>query len=85
MKKWHDKKILKREFIEGDLVMLYKFRMHLFHRKLKSRWSGLFKIIEVLANGVAKVENHKGERFKTNGQSLKKYYGKLQMFRWFAL
>lgn len=50
--------------------------MHLFPGKLISRFSGTFRVTNVLANGLVEVENHKGEKFKTNGQRLKKYYGK---------
>lgn len=53
--------------------MLYNSRTHLFLGKLKIKWSGPFKVTEVLANGVIEIENHKGERFKTNRQRLKKY------------
>lgn len=57
-------------------MMLYNSRMHLFPGNLKSRWSGPFKVTEVLDSGVVEVENNKGEQFKVNGQRLKKYYGK---------
>ena len=36
-KKWHDQKILRREFKTGELVLLYNSRLKLFPRKLKSR------------------------------------------------
>lgn len=56
MKRWHDQHIFKRE--------LYNSRMHLFLGKLRLRWPRLFKVAEVLVNGVVEVENYKGERFK---------------------
>ena len=37
MKKYHDLKIKKREFIVGDLVLLYNSRLRLFPGKLKSK------------------------------------------------
>nr|XP_009769006.1 PREDICTED: uncharacterized protein LOC104219937 [Nicotiana sylvestris] len=40
MKYLHDKKIIKREFHLGDLVVLYNSRFKLFPSKLKSKWSG---------------------------------------------
>lgn len=55
--------------------MLYNSRIYLFLGKLRSRWSGPFRVTEVLANGVVEVKNHKGEKFKTNGKRLKKSYG----------
>ena len=36
MKKYHDKKIEKREFMVGDLVLLFNSRLRLFPGKLKS-------------------------------------------------
>ncbi|XP_023771455.1 uncharacterized protein LOC111920114 [Lactuca sativa] len=42
--KWHDMKILKREFVEGKLVLLSNSRLKLFLGKMKSRWSDPFKI-----------------------------------------
>jgi len=38
MNKWHEKAILKREFKEGDLLLLFNSYLKLFHRKLHSRW-----------------------------------------------
>ena len=36
-KKWHDQKILRREFEAGEQVLLYNFQLKLFPWKLKSR------------------------------------------------
>lgn len=36
-KRWHDKGILRREFKEGDLVLLFNSRLKIFPGKLKSR------------------------------------------------
>ncbi|XP_015965569.1 uncharacterized protein LOC107489328 [Arachis duranensis] len=36
-KKWHDQKIARREFIEGQKVLLYNSRLKFFPGKLKSR------------------------------------------------
>ncbi|XP_061365470.1 uncharacterized protein LOC133308786 [Gastrolobium bilobum] len=38
MKKWHDKKLIKRELEVGDKVLLYQSKLKLFPGKLKSRW-----------------------------------------------
>ena len=37
-KLWHDKHLSKKEFQEGELVLLYNSRLRLFLRKLKSQW-----------------------------------------------
>ena len=44
-KRWHDQKILRREFKVGEQVLLYKSKLKLFPRKLKSRWSGPYTVI----------------------------------------
>ena len=36
-KKWHDQRILRREFKAGDQVLLFNFRLRLSPRKLKSK------------------------------------------------
>ena len=43
-KRWHDAHILKKEFKVGDLVLLFNSRLKLFPSKLRSRWSGPFKV-----------------------------------------
>ncbi|CAM8956155.1 unnamed protein product [Rhodiola kirilowii] len=74
-KKWHDKKILRKEFKEGDQVLLFNSRLRLFPGKLKSRWTGPFKIQKVFEDGHVTLFNSRGEIFKANGQRLKPYHG----------
>ncbi|XP_075091569.1 uncharacterized protein LOC142171770 [Nicotiana tabacum] len=76
MKFVHDKKILKREFKSGDLVLLFNSRLKLFMGKLKSKWSGLLKIVNVSPYGAIELESKDGLRtFKVNGQRVKYYLG----------
>ncbi|KAJ9167510.1 hypothetical protein P3X46_022157 [Hevea brasiliensis] len=44
IKRWHDRRIVRKEIKEGDLVLLFNSRLKLFPGKLKSRWSGPFKV-----------------------------------------
>ncbi|RVW68341.1 putative mitochondrial protein [Vitis vinifera] len=44
MKKWHDQLISNKEFQEGQRVLMYDTRLHIFPGKLKSRWIGPFII-----------------------------------------
>ena len=44
MKKYHDNKIEKWEFIVGDLVLLFNSRLRLFPGKLKSKWTGPYLV-----------------------------------------
>ena len=50
-KKWHDQRIMKKEFKVGELVLLYNSRLILFPRKLKSRWSGPYTVIVITPLG----------------------------------
>ena len=43
-KKWHDQKILRKEFKAGEQVLLYNSKLKLFPGKLKSRWSGPYTL-----------------------------------------
>ena len=44
-KKWHDQKILMREFQAGDQVLLFNSRPNLFPGKLRSKWSGPYTVV----------------------------------------
>ncbi|CAL8993329.1 unnamed protein product, partial [Prunus brigantina] len=73
-KLYHDKAILRKEFQPGMKVLLYDSRLRLFPGKLKSRWVGPFKVLQVFPHGAMEIENLKnGTRFKVNGQRLKPY------------
>ncbi|XP_049344682.1 uncharacterized protein LOC125809055 [Solanum verrucosum] len=78
MKKWHDYRILKKEFRVGDWVLLYNSRLRLFSGKLKSKWSGPFRVTRVFTNGAIEVECTEGPAFRVNGQRLKLYFGECQ-------
>ena len=46
-KKWHDQRILRKEFKAGDQVLLFNSILRLFLRKLKSKWSGPFTVVSI--------------------------------------
>ncbi|XP_078156037.1 uncharacterized protein LOC144551795 [Carex rostrata] len=72
-KRIHDKRIMSRDFKEGDLVLLFNSRLRLFPGKLKSRWSGPFVVRKVHHFGAIEIGNDACENFKVNGQRLKHY------------
>ena len=74
-KKWHDQRILMREFKIGESIILYNSRLILFPGKLKSRWSGPYIVIEVTPFGVVILKSNSRNEFKVNGQRLKYYLG----------
>ncbi|RVW44008.1 Retrovirus-related Pol polyprotein from transposon 17.6 [Vitis vinifera] len=74
MKKWHDQLISNKEFQEGQRVLMYDTRLHIFPGKLKSRWIGPFIIHRVWSNGVVELVNSNGkDSFRVNGYRLKPF------------
>ena len=69
--KWHDQRIMRKEFKVGELVLLYNLRLRLFPGKFKSRWSGPYIVIEVTPFGAVTLKTNSGNEFKVNGQRLK--------------
>ena len=73
-KKWHDQMIMGKSFKEGDQVLLYDSKLHLFPGKLKSRWTGPFIIQQAYPNGSVDLRDPSDDRiFKVNGQRVKPY------------
>ncbi|XP_021730699.1 uncharacterized protein LOC110697623 [Chenopodium quinoa] len=70
----HDAQISKKEFVEGQKVLLYNSRLKLFPGKLRSRWSGPFQVSKVFTYGSVEVFNDKYPPFEVNGHRLKPYY-----------
>ena len=74
VKRWHDKRIQKREFNVGDYVLLYNSRLRFFAGKLLSKWEGPYIIEEVYHSGAIKINNAEGTNPKVvNGQTIKHY------------
>ena len=63
MKKYHDQKIEKLDFVVGNLVLLFNSRLHLFSGKLKSKWTGTVLITQVFPNGKVELENKEYAKF----------------------
>ncbi|PIN08325.1 DNA-directed DNA polymerase [Handroanthus impetiginosus] len=73
-KRWHDKKIVERRFEPGQYVLLFNSYLKLFPGKLKSHWSGPFRITQVFPHGAVELENENSRnRFKVNAQRIKHY------------
>ncbi|OIT05056.1 hypothetical protein A4A49_53615 [Nicotiana attenuata] len=76
MKMIHDRNIIERIFKLGDTVLLYISRLRLFQGKLKSRWSGPFRVVEIHPTGVVEIAASNDSRtFCVNGHRLKNYVG----------
>ncbi|XP_019230398.1 PREDICTED: uncharacterized protein LOC109211322 [Nicotiana attenuata] len=51
-------------------------RLRLFPGKLKSRWSGPFRVVQIFLSGAVEIESEDGtNKFTMNGQRLKHYLG----------
>ena len=73
-KKWHDQMITGKNFNEGDQVLLYDSKLHLFSSKLKSRWTCPFIVHQAYPNGSVDLLNPNDNRvIKVNGQRVKPY------------
>ena len=74
-KRWHDKRIQKREFNVGDYVLLFNSRLRFFSGKLLSKWEGPYVIEDVYPSGAIKINNFEGINPKVvNGQRIKTLY-----------
>nr|XP_028964733.1 LOW QUALITY PROTEIN: uncharacterized protein LOC103417773 [Malus domestica] len=73
-KKFHDAHILRKEFQPGQKVLLFNSRLKLFPGKLKSRWNGPYRVVQVHLHGAVDIQNMQtGFVFKVNGHRLKLY------------
>jgi hypothetical protein len=74
VKKWHDRRILKREFHVGEKVLLHRSRLRFFAGKLLLKWEGPFVIEEVYRSAAIKIPSLKDNTTQVvNGQRLKHY------------
>ncbi|OIT33998.1 hypothetical protein A4A49_64650, partial [Nicotiana attenuata] len=72
----HDGNIIERNFKPGDTILLYNSRLRLFPGKLKSRWSGPFRVVEVYPTGAVEiVASNDSRTFRVNGNILKHCVG----------
>jgi hypothetical protein len=71
-KRWHDKRLKKKEFKLGDKLLLFNSRVKLFgHGKLRSKWEGPYN---ASSHGAVTIQNDEGTLFKVNGQRLKVFH-----------
>ena len=68
---------MRKEFKEGEQVLLYTSRLKLFPGKLKSRWSGPYTVVTSTPFGAVTLKDESGSEFKVNGQRLKHFLGEI--------
>ncbi|XP_025652750.1 uncharacterized protein [Arachis hypogaea] len=75
-KAFHDQHIRKKDFQEGDKVLLYNSRLRFKPGKLLSRWDCPFRVKEVKPYGVVELFHpQSGTTFKVKSHRIKKYHG----------
>ncbi|XP_074305475.1 uncharacterized protein LOC141640667 [Silene latifolia] len=74
IKKWHDAKIMKKDISVGDLVLLFNYKVKVFPGKVKSRWSGPFKVMQIFLYCTFEIWSEESGTFRVNGQRVKRYY-----------
>ncbi|CAM8963347.1 unnamed protein product [Rhodiola kirilowii] len=73
-KNWHDKRIMRRKFNEGERVLLYNSRLRLFPGKLCTKWSGPYIMERAYPDGHVELSIEGGKSMVVNGQRLKHYH-----------
>ena len=66
MKAWHNKHISRKEFEDGQQVILFNSRLKLFPGKLKSRWLGPFIVTQLFPHGGVEIMHLEKGTFKVN-------------------
>ncbi|CAM8994027.1 unnamed protein product [Rhodiola kirilowii] len=72
-KKWHDKRIVPREFNDGERVLLFNSRLRQFPGKLHTKWSGPYTVEKAYPDGHVELNVEGGKLMVVNGQRLKHY------------
>ena len=75
MKKYHNQKIEKRDFLVEDLVLLFNSRFYLFLGKFKSKCTCPYLNTQLFPHGEVELDKKKGFRFKVNRKRIKIYPG----------
>ena len=74
-KAYHDKMILRKEFVVGQRVLLFHSHLKLFCSKSRSRLAGPFVVSHVFPHGAVEIQSLRTNKiFKVNGHRLKSYY-----------
>ncbi|XP_025661393.1 uncharacterized protein [Arachis hypogaea] len=74
-KAFHDQNIRRKNFVIGDEVLVYNSRLLLMPKKLRSRWDGPFRVVDVKPYGVVEVIHPtNGVKFRVNGHRVKLYH-----------
>jgi hypothetical protein len=71
-KRWHDKRIMIKQFKPRDKVLLFNYHIHLFsYGTLLSKWEGPYLVLDAADHGAVTLQCDDGDTFKVNGERLK--------------
>ncbi|CAM8893408.1 unnamed protein product [Rhodiola kirilowii] len=73
-KNWHDKRIMRRKFNEGERVLLYNSCLRLFPGKLRTKWSGPYTVERAYPDDHVELSIEGGKSMVVNGRFLKHYH-----------
>ncbi|RDX99889.1 putative protein K02A2.6, partial [Mucuna pruriens] len=75
VKKFHDQKILRKDFSVCQRVLLFNSRLKLKASKLRSRWDGPFVITNIFPHGVEQLKDERtNNTFQVNGHQIKPFH-----------
>ena len=76
VKRFHDDRILRKEFQVGQKVLLFNSRLKLIASNLRSKWDGPFIVTNVYSHGAVDIQDEAaGKIFKVNGHQLNPFHG----------
>ncbi|GJS67024.1 reverse transcriptase domain-containing protein [Tanacetum coccineum] len=74
-KVWHDRKLrMRKEFKQGNKVLLFHSKYKFKQLKLRSRWLGPYVVKHQYPSGYVELYGKDGKTFIVNGHRLKLYY-----------
>jgi len=72
---FYDAKLSRKEFQDGEKVLLFNSKLRLFPGELNSRWLGPFMIVKTYPHGGVEIKSFATNKmFKANGHRLKHFY-----------
>ncbi|XP_074331720.1 uncharacterized protein LOC141668633 [Apium graveolens] len=71
VKRWHDRRLVRKSFVPDQQVLLFNARLRLFPGKIKSRWSGPFIVKVVFPQGAMEIfDKHPDQAFMVNASPI---------------
>ncbi|CAM8999578.1 unnamed protein product [Rhodiola kirilowii] len=72
--KWHYKRMVRKNFRRDERILLYKSRLKLFHRKLRTRWSAPCIVKRAYQDGHVELNAKGGKSMVVDGEHLEHHH-----------